>query len=140
MIEEVIRAVGHPAVAATHASTLELTTDDWLTPAGDCIIGIEADRSPAGLSDELVEACRSTDTTVTLRLEVAGLEERIVGRGDPGLTCSDDRSMVARTSEYVDDRTVMLAADKAAADLDRALIAPLQRGDSLTATLSVHPG
>jgi len=43
---EVIRARGHENVQSTHASTFEVTSDDWLTPAGDCILAIEADRTP----------------------------------------------------------------------------------------------
>jgi hypothetical protein len=45
---------------------------------------------------------------------------------------------VVRTSTYVDDRTVAVGADAAAADLDRDLVATLADGVDLTVTLTVH--
>lgn len=137
MTREIVRAVGHRHVSGTHESTLELTTDDWLTPAGDCILGIEADRAPATFDDVFVDRCRSADARLTLTLRSGDSTDRIRGRGDPGLTFDDDRSLVARTSEYVDARTVLVEADKAAADVDRELVTALQRGAGLTATLRV---
>jgi hypothetical protein len=41
---EKINAVGHPNVLATHEKTIEITKEDFLTPTGDCIIGINADK------------------------------------------------------------------------------------------------
>jgi hypothetical protein len=136
-MEEVVRARGHEHVAAEHASTLELTTDDYLTPAGDCILGIEADRAPADFDDAFVDACRNEDATITLVLETDAHRVEIEGAGHPDLELTNDRSMVARTSDYVDDRTIMVGADKAAADVDRELAAALADGAALTATLRV---
>ena len=144
-MEEVVRARGHEHVAAEHGSTFEVTTDDWLTPAGDCIVGVDADRAPAAFGTEFVAACRSRTATVEATVVAeAGrrrVEETVVGRGDPDLTFDSDRGLVARTSTYVDDRTVLVDADRAAADLDRDLVALLTRAEgdaSLTLTLRVE--
>ncbi|OYR88205.1 hypothetical protein DJ71_05040, partial [Halorubrum sp. E3] len=67
---EVVRAVGHEHVTAEHASTLELTTDDWLTPAGDCIVGVEADRTPREFSAAFRDACRDANATITATVAV----------------------------------------------------------------------
>lgn len=134
---ERVRAVGHEHVSAAHGSTFELTTDDFLTPAGDCILGIEADRSPADFDDAFVEACQDSDATITATVRAAGDSVTITGRGDPDLTFENDRSMVGRTSTYVDDRTIMVDADAAAADIDRELIAALANGASVTMELTV---
>ncbi|WP_336034550.1 DUF371 domain-containing protein [Halobacterium yunchengense] len=136
-MEEVVRAHGHEHVAAEHESTLELTTDDYLTPAGDCILGVEADRAPADFAEDFVAACRSDAATITLHLEADGHEDTVTASGHPDLAFANDRSMVGRTSDYVDDRTVFVNADKAAADLDRDLVAALADGAALTATLRV---
>ncbi|MDB2270019.1 DUF371 domain-containing protein [Halorubrum ezzemoulense] len=142
---EVVRATGHEHVSAEHASTFELTTDDWLTPAGDCIVGVEADRSPRDFSAEFREACRDADATIEATLVVdAGddetFEQTITGRGDPDLALLDDRSMVGRTSDYTDDeRTILVDGDGAAADLDRDLVAALADGADLTLRLEVEP-
>jgi len=137
-MDETVRARGHEHVAAEHASTLELTTDDYLTPAGDCILGVEADRAPADFADNFVEACRDADATIALVLEADGHRETVTGSGHPDLAFENDRSMVARTSTYVDDRTILVDADKAAADVDRDLVAALADGADLTATLRVE--
>lgn len=151
---ETVRAVGHENVTAEHASTVEFTTDDWLTPAGDCIVGVEADRTPRDFAPEFREACQDADATITATIAVGSGEgnaggidrsdpahvDTIVGRGDPELALLDDRSMVARTSDYTDDeRTVLVDADGAAADLDRDLVAALADGASVTLRLEVDP-
>jgi hypothetical protein len=135
---EVVRASGHENVSADHASTLEVTTDDWLTPAGDCILAVEADRAPADFAPEFVAACREEGATLIATLRVADRTVRVEGRGDPALTFDSDRSLVCRTSEYVDDRTVMVGADAAAADLDRALVAALADGADAEFVLDVR--
>ena len=137
-MEEVVRARGHENVSARHASTLELTSDDYLTPAGDCILAVKADRTPADFDPEFVAACRDTDATISLTLDTGDQTETITGRGHSDLAFENARSLVCRTSEYVDDRTVMVGADRAAADLDRAFVAALAEGAELTGTLRVE--
>jgi hypothetical protein len=142
-LTEETRARGHENVRAEHVSTVEVTTDDWLTPAGDCIVGVDADRTPAEFDETFVEACQSESATITAEFTVETdgepLTDTLVGRGDPELTFEGDRSFVGRTSDYVDDRTVFVGADGAAADLDRALIDALAGGAPLTLTLTVEP-
>jgi len=135
---EVIHADGHENVTASHESTLELTSDDFLTPAGDCIVGIEADRVPADFDPAFVEACQDATAEISATLSTADHEARITGRGHPDLSFENDRSLVIRTSEYVDDRTVMIDADAAAADLDRELVDALAAGASVTMRLTVE--
>jgi len=136
-MEEVVHATGHEHVTAEHASTLELTSDDYLTPAGDCILGIEADRVPAEFDPEFVDACQSSEATITATLSAAGHTVTIEGSGHPDLSFDNERSHVLRTSDYVDDRTVMVGADAASGDVDRELVAALADGADLTMTLSV---
>ncbi|MDX1746136.1 MAG: DUF371 domain-containing protein [Halobacteriales archaeon] len=136
-MEETVRAVGHNNVTARHSSTFEVTTDEFLTPAGDCILGIRADRAPAEFEPAFVEACTAPDVTIQATLRVAGHTQTITGRGHPDLTFDSTRSLVARTSEYVDDRTVMVEADHAAGDLDRQIVAALASGADLVLMLVV---
>ncbi|MFB6084439.1 MAG: DUF371 domain-containing protein [Halorientalis sp.] len=137
-MEEVVHARGHENVSADHASTFEVTSDDYLTPAGDCILGIAADRVPADFDPAFVEGCRSADATITVTLEAGGHTETVTGRGHPDLTFESERSAVGRTSDYVDDRTVLVDADEAAGDLDRELVAALAEGAALTVTIAVE--
>lgn len=137
-MKEVVQARGHEHVRAAHASTWELTSDDWLTPAGDCILGIEADRTPADFDRAFVAACQSAEATVTATIRVEGHEQTITGRGDPALTFTDDRSLVARTSDYVDDRTVMVDADTAAEGISREIADALADGAALECVFTVE--
>ena len=128
-LTETVHARGHENVTAEHASTFEFTTDDWLTPAGDCILAVDADRTPRDFDPAFRTACRDPAATITATITVESdsndetRSARIVGRGDPDLTLVDDRSMVGRTSDYTDDeRTILVDADAAAADLDRDLV------------------
>lgn len=133
-----VRSTGHENVSAEHTSTFEFTSDDWLTPAGDCILGIEADPVPAAFDDRFVESCQSETAWITATLRVNGVEQIIEGRGHPDLTFRSDRSMVGRTSEYIDDRTVMIGADTAAADIDRRIVEALVDGATLECLFEVE--
>lgn len=66
-MDEVVRAHGHEHISARHASTLELTEENYLTPAGDCILGIEADRTPTDFDAEFTDACRDDHGDVRSR-------------------------------------------------------------------------
>jgi hypothetical protein len=136
--QEIIHAHGHENVTAEHASTFEVTSDDFLTPAGDCILAIEADRVPAAFDDAFVGACQRPDATISATFEAGGHADRIEARGHPDLTFASDRSLVGRTSEYVDERTIAVGAGKAARGVDRELVSALAGGAELTLTLTVE--
>jgi hypothetical protein len=138
MHQEVVRAQGHENVTAAHASTFEVTSDDYLTPAGDCILAVEADRTPADFDAAFVAACQRADATIVATLDAEGTIERVEGRGHPDLTFESDRSLVARTSDYVDERTVAVGMERAAGDLDRTLAEKLADGAPLELTLTVE--
>jgi len=137
--EVTVRASGHEHVSAEHASTFEVTSDDWLTPAGDCILAVEADTTPADVPRSFVEACRSRAATITAEFRAADATETVTGHGHSDLSYECDRSMVGRTSDHVDERTIMIGADTAAAEFDRRLVTALERGAPLTVTLRVDP-
>jgi hypothetical protein len=136
-LRTVVEATGHDNVSAAHESTFELTSDDYLTPAGDCIVGIEADTVPASFDEAFIHACQDGEASIRITLEANQHTDSIEASGHPELTFESDRSMVVRTSEYVDERTVAIDADKAAADIDRDLVEALAEGATLTATLRV---
>jgi len=136
---EVVRARGHENVTAEHVSTLEFTSDDFLTPAGDCILAVEADRVPADFDEAFVAACQAHGATIAATIEAAGHTHEVTGRGHPDFSFENERSHVIRTSDYVDDRTVLVGATGAAADVDRELVDALADGADATLTLEVEP-
>ncbi|TYL36258.1 DUF371 domain-containing protein [Natronococcus pandeyae] len=137
-MDEVIHARGHEHVSAEHASTFEVTTDDYLTPAGDCILAIDADRAPADFDPEFVEACQDEAATITVTIATDDHRESVEGRGDPDLELTNERSAVGRTSDYVDDRTIVVGAEFAAEGFDRDLIDALADGAEVTVTITVE--
>ena len=119
-------AYGHANVIGEHRTTVEITTEDYLTREGTCIIGIRADQALSQLPAEDKTLAASERTKIILRLRAENLTEEVTGRGDPGLTYADTVSMVARKSSFVCDRTLMVGADKAASDLDRSFVDALK--------------
>jgi hypothetical protein len=136
-MDESFQAVGHHHVKATHSSTLEVTSDDYLTPAGDCIVAIEAETVPSAFEESFVAACQDHASTIELTITAGEHAATVTGSGHPELSFESDRSFVCRTSEYVDERTVMVEADTAAADLDRDLVTALANVAAATVTLRV---
>ncbi|MCK5150219.1 MAG: DUF371 domain-containing protein [Candidatus Thorarchaeota archaeon] len=123
------RAYGHDNVIGNHRTTVELTSEEFLTPKGTCIIGIRSDMTLNTLDDDIKKLALSENTKIILRLTAGDFSEEIVGHGSPGLTYVDGISMVARTSTYECGRTLMIRADKAASDLSRELVNQMQKPD-----------
>ncbi len=122
----IIKAYGHPLIKATHKSTFEITKDNYLTPRGDCIIGIKASHSVKDLPEELKEHLRKGGK-IEIIIKVEDLEDRIIAYGHPNLILTNERSIVVRKSTYIDDRTLAIRASKAARDIKREIIKELQK-------------
>ncbi|MBD3188598.1 DUF371 domain-containing protein [Candidatus Bathyarchaeota archaeon] len=114
---------GHDLVSATHATTLEFTKDNYLTPSGNCIVGINASLAPAEFSKQTRDALREGKKFL---VEIRGgndLLETITGHGHPDLQLTHETDMVFRKSDFTCDRTVLVRCDKAARDLSAETIA-----------------
>ena len=127
---EKLVAWGHPNVRATHRTTLEFTKEAHLTPRGDCIVAVRAERGPLELRPEFRAAVRVEGVRVELVLEVEGFKEVVSGFGSPSLTLTHPTDVVIRKSRYTCPRTLMIRADKAAYDLPRPIIKLLRRTDT----------
>lgn len=125
-VTETVSAFGHINVRATHRATLEFTKERHLSTEGDCIIATEAEKSVADLSREFKECLRKPNAKLTVRIEADGIAEEIHAYGSPRLILSHSTDSVVRKSDYVDDRTLAICADKAAIDLSRELVEKLK--------------
>ncbi len=128
---EIIYARGHPNILATHKSTFEITKENYLTKRGDCIIGINANKSVSDLSQSLKEIIKRSQSKITLILESGGIRDEVHGSGDPKLMLSNPISIVVRKSSHISDRTLMIHSDKAAIDIKRDLINVLRNSEAL---------
>ncbi|WP_456423593.1 DUF371 domain-containing protein [Thermococcus sp.] len=129
MLREVIHCKGHKNVRATHRSTLEITTEDFLTPRGDCIICVSADKSLKDLSEEFKEALRK-GSKLRIVIKAGNLWDELIAYGSPGLKLESPVSMVIRKSDYIDGRTLAIKANKSAKDLRRELVELLKNPKS----------
>jgi hypothetical protein len=116
------KAYGHENVIGEHKTTVELTSEDYLTRTGTCIVGVCSNITLDQMDSTIKKLASLPSTKIVLRMSVDGLKEEITGSGGPKLTYMDSTSMVARTSAFECGRTLMVKADKAASDLSRDFI------------------
>ncbi|VVB81122.1 Uncharacterised protein [uncultured archaeon] len=118
------RAWGHPNIKATQKNTLEFTKEDYVTPEGDCIVGVNADFDTAKLR-EFVKKHKHVKITI----RTGGLQEVILAKTNPSF--NDEKEIVIRLGEYESERTFAVRADKAAKHLSRELVKALQSGSPI---------
>lgn len=116
------KAYGHENIVGEHKTTVEITTENYLTKQGTCIVGVQATLKLPDLSSDIRELVTRDTTKIDLLMKVAGIQEQVTGTGGKNLTYSDSTSMVARTSSFQCGRTLMINADKAASDLNREFV------------------
>ncbi len=120
---EIISAYGHENIRATHKTTFEITKEKDLTPRGDCIIGVRADKSIRDINDDLKQILRREERVeVVLNLPDYGLEERLFGFGSKRMSFEDESDVVVRKSDFVCGRTLLIKSNKAARDLNREFV------------------
>ncbi len=116
------KAYGHENIIGEHKTTVELTSENHLTKRGTCIVGVGSGITLSQLDPKIKKLARLSGTKIVLRMSINGLTEEVTGTGSPGLTYTDPTSMVARTSKFESERTLMVKADKAASDLSREFV------------------
>jgi hypothetical protein len=126
-LKERFVAFGHVNVQAIHPSTLMFTKESDISKQGDCIVAVSAYKAVADLSPEFKDRLRQPNSKVIILIDVDGLTEQIQAGGSPKLTLSNPSDMVIRKSDYVDNRTLAVRADKASNDLPRELIEKLKK-------------
>ena len=120
------QARGHPAVLSTHPTTLEFTKEAVLSKNGNCIIAVGSSVGLRDLPEPMRNALISQSCWARLTLKVDSYRFVIEGHGAHGLTFSHPTDIVVRKSGFISDRTLMVHADRAAADLPRSLVKLLQ--------------
>ena len=119
---DVVEFRGHRMVRSTHPTTIEVTTEEYLTEDGNCIIGVGASKGCAGLEAAVKEAIRSRGSRVRVRIVVGALSFEGRAFGDPRLSLSDPHELVVRRSDFVSDRTVATGADASSRDIPREMV------------------
>lgn len=137
MIVEKIYAKGHKNIRSRHKTTLEITKEHNLTPKGDCIIAVSADKGLLDLSERFKNRLKDENSILEILIKSNGIEEKIIARGHPELTLSHPTDMVVRKSNFICGRTLAINSDKAAIDLDRRLVDRLRNGEDVVIELKL---
>ena len=133
-----IKARGHENVLSLHKSTFEITKDKDLSLSGDCIIGLDIDKSMEDFPEEFKEKLANDDTKVIVELRTPNASDTIEGYGHHDLTLSHPTDIVCRKSTFVCSRTLMIKSNKAAIDLNRDLIKDLANGESMEVDIILY--
>jgi hypothetical protein len=129
VVQDEVTFYGHPNVRSLHPKSIEITKDGYLTPRGDCIIGIKADKGCANLAGSIRRGLKSASAIVKIEI-IAGNESLVIkGIGDDRLTMLNPHDIVIRRTNFVCPRTMSILCDKASSDIPRELVRLLQDQD-----------
>lgn len=126
---EYVCAHGHDLITAKHETTFEFTKDVFLTNRGDCIIAVGA-KGTKELSEDFKRLASIDSAKITIKMEVDGINEMAIGKGNRELKFNHPTDMVVRKSSYICPRTLMIRSNKSAFDLDREFIRRLKNSKS----------
>ncbi|WP_421710236.1 DUF371 domain-containing protein [Algihabitans sp.] len=111
-----LTASGHSNVKASHSKTLEFVSEADLTPRGTCVLGV-------ALQGDL-DALARLRGAATISLDCQGVTEQLRATLNPAWLPGEPL-ILRRRQQPLARRTFGFAADKGAADLDRAFVAAL---------------
>ena len=123
-----IIAYGHPEITAMHPSTLEVTTIDELTRAGDCIIAVGADTGAADLDTHFRDVLSHDDAILITTLICNERTVTITSRGSSLQVFDNPHDLVWRRSGFVCGRTIGINSSHTARTIPREIVSDLQAG------------
>jgi uncharacterized protein len=126
MVQDEVIFYGHPNVRSLHAKTIEITKDEHLSPRGDCIIGVKANKACADLEESFKHRLKSNLSVIKIEIMVGDESFIISGRGDERLSMLNSNDIVIRKTNFVCPRTMSVLCDKASSDVPRKLVRILQ--------------
>ncbi|MBI5392400.1 DUF371 domain-containing protein [Candidatus Woesearchaeota archaeon] len=109
-------AQGHENLLATHPRTFEFTKDKHLTKRGDCIIGAQATFD----IDEVKKLKLKDNDQILIKISCNGISEEVIAYYNAGFT--NNHEMVIRITDYKDQRTFAINANKSSLEIKRELV------------------
>ncbi len=123
-VKDEIIAWGHPKITANSKMKMEITKQK--EPFNDAIMGVKANKSCEDLSEELKNYLR-LGAELKVTISVNDIKDVVIAHGSPVLELTDERSIVIQKSDFVDEKTLAILADKSACDLKKELINKLKK-------------
>ncbi|MCC5997900.1 MAG: DUF371 domain-containing protein [Thermofilum sp.] len=137
---EIINAKGHSNIRATHKTTMEITRDPEVTPRGDCIIGVKADKAAKDLTPQTLHLIKTpAPILIIIYLPQHDTYDHFYAHGNPNLNPTHPASIVIRKSNYIDPRTIATQSQKAANDLPQHIKNHLKNLDTHIQLIITHP-
>ena len=122
MISEEVIFKGHPNVQSLHSRTIEITKDKNLTLKGDCIIGVNANKSCKDLLPKIKEKIKKNNSSIEIELIVEPYSFIIKGSGNEDLLLSNSKDIVLRKSKFICDRTLSINCNYGSLEIPREII------------------
>lgn len=126
MISEEVLFTGHSNVQSLHSRTIEITKDTELTLRGDCIIGVNANKSCKDLSDKIKEKIKKNNSYTEIELIVEPFNFLIKGSGHNELLLTNSKDIVLRKSKFICDRTLSIKCDYSSLEIPREIVKALK--------------
>ncbi|MFL6492474.1 MAG: DUF371 domain-containing protein [Nitrososphaera sp.] len=126
MVQDDVTFYGHPNVRSLHAKTIEITKDEHLTPRGDCIIGVRANKACEDLDEALKHRLKSNSAVVRIEIMVGDESFIITGMGDHRLSMLNPHDIVIRRTSFACPRTMSVLCNKASSEVPRKIVETLQ--------------
>jgi uncharacterized protein len=130
MVQDDVTFYGHPNIRSLHAKTIEITKDEHLTPRGDCIIGVRANKACADLDKALKHRLASNLAVVKIEVMVEDDSFFITGVGDHRLSMLNSHDIVIRRTNFACPRTMSILCNKASSEVPRKMVERLQDRDT----------
>jgi len=127
--KEEINAYGHKNITASHTTTFEITKASELKKEADCIIAVKADKACADLGKDFRDALKEAKR-VEITIEAGGITDIVTAYGSPALRMTHEEDIVVRKSDYIDNRTLAILANKSANELKQELVEKLRYSDT----------
>jgi hypothetical protein len=126
LISEEVLFTGHSNVQSLHSRTIEITKDKELTLRGDCIIGVNANKSCKDLSDKIKEEIKKNHSYIEIELIVEPFSFLIKGSGHNELLLTNSKDIVLRKSKFICDRTLSIKCDYSSLEIPREIVKALK--------------
>ena len=126
MVQEEIAFYGHRNIQSFHTRTIEITKDPNLSLRGDCIIGVNANKSCWDISDKLKHSLKDDNSFIIIDVTVGNMSFIINGLGNSRLLLLSRHDVVIRKSNFICERTIAIRCNKASSDIPREMIMSLQ--------------
>ena len=126
MISEEVLFKGHANIQSLHSRTIEITKEKELTLRGDCIIGVNANKSCKDLSDKIKENIKKNHSYVEIELIVEPFSFIIKGSGHNDLLLTNSKDIVLRKSKFICDRTLSINCDYGSSEIPRDIVNTLK--------------